>query len=135
MNLNLRDALQSIYDRDGRLTPRSVLDSARHPDSPLHNKFEWNDSVAAERYRLAQAGDLIRKVKIKHRPDKPARVIREFVSVHNADGYAYHPTRVVAVDDRMRTVVLAEMEREWKALKQRYGHLAEFMTMVRSDLG
>jgi hypothetical protein len=41
-----------------------VLDAARHPDSDLHQYFEWDDTVAAEKYRRRQAVDLIGAVTI-----------------------------------------------------------------------
>jgi hypothetical protein len=39
----------------GELSPEKVVDDARPEDSPTHNFFEWNDQVAAERYRVSQA--------------------------------------------------------------------------------
>ena len=34
-------------------------------DDPLHDQFEWNDSAAAVQWRLAQARELIRSVKVE----------------------------------------------------------------------
>ena len=36
---------------DGVLTPSAVVESARDEGSPLHDKFEWDDGVAAEAWR------------------------------------------------------------------------------------
>lgn len=47
----------------GRLTPQAVVDDARDPASPLHERFEWDDSTAAHQYRLSQARELIRTVR------------------------------------------------------------------------
>lgn len=49
----------------GRLTPDAVLKDAKSASSPLHDQFEWNDSVAAVQWRLAQARELIRSVKVE----------------------------------------------------------------------
>lgn len=49
---------------DGVLTPSAVVESARDEGSPLHDKFEWDDGVAAEAWRLEQARRLIRTVKV-----------------------------------------------------------------------
>lgn len=38
--------------------------AAEDPSSPLHTHFTWDDSEAARKYRLAQAGALIRRVKL-----------------------------------------------------------------------
>jgi len=48
--------------RSGILTPSAVVDEARPEDSPLHAAFEWDDSIAAEKYRLEQARRLLRQV-------------------------------------------------------------------------
>lgn len=44
---------------DGTLTSRELLEKARPRNSPIHHLFEWNDSIAAEKYRLKQAGKLV----------------------------------------------------------------------------
>ncbi len=49
----------------GRISPPIVLEDARDPKSPLHNAFEWDDSIAGEKYRLEQAGDIIRCYKVE----------------------------------------------------------------------
>lgn len=54
-------------ESDDKLDKEHVLDAARDPSSPLHPKFEWDDTVAAEAHRLEQARQLIahyRQVKI-----------------------------------------------------------------------
>lgn len=51
-------------EKAGRLTPAEVVDAARNPKSPLHAYFEWDNDRAADAYRLGQARQLIRSVKI-----------------------------------------------------------------------
>jgi len=51
-------------ERDGRLTPESVIAKARNPKSPLHDRFEWDNSAAAHQHRLQQARGLIRSVMV-----------------------------------------------------------------------
>lgn len=52
------DAVES--DIGPRPTPKAVVDHARNPRSPLHSFFCWDDGVAAERYRIIQARELLR---------------------------------------------------------------------------
>lgn len=53
--------LQRIYkaNESKLLMPEDVVDAARDPDNPLHSKFEWDDGIAAEKFRLNQARTLI----------------------------------------------------------------------------
>ena len=47
---------------DGLLQPETVVDEARPVASPLHSRFEWDDRVAGDAYRIWQARQLIRVV-------------------------------------------------------------------------
>ena len=59
------EALKNLEDRNGRLTPTQVVNAARDESSPLHSCFEWDDGLAAESWRIEQARELIRSVKVK----------------------------------------------------------------------
>lgn len=136
--MSLRDQLQTIYDQHGRLEDHVVEMEARDLAHPLHNRFEWDDSVAGYRFRLHQARNLIRSVKITYREadglQGPA-TIRAYHSVPQADGTtAYKRADEIIEDDFTRTLVLRQMERAWKQLQSRYAHFAEFADMVRTDL-
>ena len=48
----------------GLLKVDDVLQEAKDESSPLHTHFEWDDSVAAEAHRKAQARALIQRCKI-----------------------------------------------------------------------
>lgn len=133
----LRDALQDIYNRHGRLTAELVVKEATAETHPLHSRFTWDDEEAGEQWRHHQAAELIRSVKIAYREatdTEQARNVRAYHAVRGPAGYAYQPAETVAADPVMRALVLADMEREWKALHRRYQHFAEFLTMVRADL-
>jgi hypothetical protein len=123
---------------DGVLKPEFVLDAARDPEHPLHSRFEWDDSVAAERFRREQAHRLIQKANISYRApddDGPPRLTRAFVAVRAGEGHVYDPVEEVAEDPLRRKMALADMERDWKQLRQRWEAFREFLEMVRRDLG
>lgn len=63
-------------DGEGFLSPERVLQEAVDESSPLHDYFEWDDTEAARKFRLVQAGLLVRRVRVEvliHR--REARVI------------------------------------------------------------
>lgn len=134
--MNLRDQMQSIYDKHGRLEPAIVVEEARDASHPLHNRFEWDDSVAAHKYRLEQAHELITSIKITFRKaeDTQERSVRAFHAVRDGKGFAYEPVEKVVHNPVIREVVLADMEREWRQLYQRYKTFSEFTAMVRETL-
>lgn len=140
--MNISEALQEIYDRRGELTAQIVVDEARvartRAGKTLHEHLEWNDEIAGDAWRIEQAGQLIRKARVRYEQgdeNKESKDIRIFVSVPREDGgRTYMPTEEVAQDPFASKLVLAEAEREWRSLKRRYEHMSDFMDMVRRDL-
>lgn len=132
---DLRELLLAVRAKHGRLTPELVVKDATDPDHPLHQEFEWDDRVAAGKYRRVQARELIRSVRVSYAAaDGRPTEIRAFQSVRRPTGFVYEPTDEVARDDIAAKVLLADMEREWHALRKRYDSFAEFWALVRSDV-
>ena len=52
-------------EKEGKLTAKELVKVSRPKNAPLHNEFEWNNSIAAEKYREVQAGYIIRSIAIK----------------------------------------------------------------------
>jgi hypothetical protein len=132
--VSLRDHLQEIYDRhEGTLTAELVVATAKPSSHPLHDRFEWNDRIAGHKYRLVQASELIRSVKVTYREpdeDEDGAEVRAWHAVRE-DG-RYEPAEKVAADPQISALVLRQMEMEWKSLHRRYGHMAEFISLVSS---
>lgn len=135
--MSLRAHLTSIYEAHQTLTPKLVVDTARDEAHPLHGRFEWDDTLAGERYREGQAAELIRSVKVIYREatdTEPARMTRAWVAPRNEDNpNAYEPVEKVAADPLMRAMTLRQMERDWRDLKRRYAEFEEFWRLVRSE--
>jgi hypothetical protein len=57
--------LERIWARHGkRLEPLDVVEAARPAKAPLHPCFDWDDKIAAEKYRLQQARMITRNIQI-----------------------------------------------------------------------
>ena len=137
------EALQAIYDELGELSPEVVVDRASDPGHVLHDRFVWDDSVAAARYRLVQASGLIRSVQVEvvRSEDVPPVRVRAFVSDSEIAGVVseetvgrYRPVAEVVSDDVARTAWFRSLERDWQALKRRAGASREFAEMVLADV-
>jgi hypothetical protein len=120
-----------LKQNKGELTPKDVVDDARNSNSPLHSFFEWDDSAAAEEYRLQQARGLIRSVvAIYTRPDAPA--VRTKAMVHiNEPGAPHYREAVQAMSaSKTRKMVLQRAWSELQSWKKRYADLKEFSELV-----
>jgi hypothetical protein len=93
-----QDELFQLNEQLGRLTPIEVLEYAKNPDTALHHQFEWDDTVAASRYRLDQARYCIRRVTVavtnQAEPTKTL-TIRAFSHVPSDGVGVYRPTTVI----------------------------------------
>lgn len=134
--MSLRTHLQTIYEDHGKLTPEIVVDVARPKSHPLHNRFEWNNTLAGELWRREQAAQLIRSVKAVYaKPDSEQRLeIRAWHAIKGPDYNSYEPTEKVIADPISRALLLRDMERDWKALKARYSDFVEFIELVKEDV-
>lgn len=75
----------------GVLIPEQIVEAARDPASPLHEEFEWDDSVAAQQHRLNQARTLIRSIRVMLTIEHisiPSRAYVHDPDLAKAQGYA-----------------------------------------------
>lgn len=135
MSEYVRQRLEEIAQRRGILTPLVVLDEARNPEHPLHGRFEWDDTVAAEKYRLEQAHQLIRVARVSYVDNAgDSQSVRAYQPVARPGGYEYKRSEDIAADPLLTEIVLRDMRREWQTLKRRYERFEEFVAMVRGDV-
>lgn len=96
----------------------------------MHNAFDWDDSVAAENWRLDQAKSLIRSVVIVSAPVGPVpKDLRAFVSIPTKDsdgGRQYEDVVRVMSDAEKRGKLLKQAYAELVAWRNRYRTLVEF---------
>jgi hypothetical protein len=111
------EELERINEKYGQTTAASVVDESRPEEAVLHEAFEWDDEVAAEKHRETQARSLIKTVRIitPDGGDEPA-----FINVKVVKGYL--PAREVASKpDLLKSAKDAAIKRLWEA----ENHLAE----------
>lgn len=60
-------AAEVMYDLSvqGKLTGHDLVEVSRPEDAPLHCEFEWDDAVAAEKYREKQARNMIQHLVVE----------------------------------------------------------------------
>lgn len=138
MSDKVRSELLKIHKRDSGITPQAVVQAARSEKSPLHSHFEWDDTVAGEKFRLDQARQLIR-CEVTHVVglDNLPRNVRAFVSVRpNEEAeQRYIPEEEARLNPFTRALVLQQMRSDIAALTRRYEHLSEYWDMVREMVG
>lgn len=123
----IRAAIMAVK-KDDMISPEKVVEAARPKTSPLHDYFTWDDSYAAQQWRLEQARQLIRVVvDVIDMPDKTQREVRVFVSLpsdrHSEGGYRIL-SRVLN-DEEKKEELLEDALRELIRFREKYDMLKE----------
>lgn len=115
---------QKVADEigEGAVTPEDVLEKAKDKNSELHKCFEWDDSIAAQKYRLQQARAII--VNLVYSPrtedEHPVRCFQI-----TTEKKTYRPTTQVLVQEDEYQALLKRAKAELEAFKRKYHTLTE----------
>jgi hypothetical protein len=119
-------AIAECKDRAGRIRPENVVAAARHPNSILHNEFEWDDAEAAARHRMDRARQLIREVKLVVTYHNMKVAVPFYVSDVTDDSASYvEVARVAKKASVARKTLKDEMARIQSAIRR--GHALAIM--------
>lgn len=120
-----------LRERYGVCPPSMFVEAASPDDSPLHDLFEWDDTIAGPKWRLQQAREIIRSVKvILHEQEKAAPMfvhVRLSTPEGTSDGYV--ETARAMSDAKMRQSVLADARRQLKGIRARYALFSELASV------
>ena len=119
--------LELAAQHDGVLTTAVVIEAARPPSSPIHSEFDWDNSVAADKWRIEQARRLLRVVVRYESPEQRRVEARVFVSLtpDRETGAGYRVTKTVLADPDLRRQLLADARAAMQLFIQKYRELEE----------
>lgn len=122
------DEIQEIGDK---YTPEQIVEKARDKSTELHKCFEWNNKVAANKYRLIQAQNIIRCLVVVNETieDKPLPMIRAIVSTNTRENM-YEPIKITIRNaenfERLKAEALSELE----AFRKKYAVIEEIGDII-----
>lgn len=122
---------QKVADEIGEqlATPQEVLEKARDENSELHKCFEWNDGIAAEKYRLQQArAIIINLVYVKKTKEEESVRCFQITTERNT----YQPTKQFLVQEDEYQALLKRAKAELDAFKRRYASLTELEEVFKA---
>jgi hypothetical protein len=136
--IDINDAVQELERIEGlygSLTPENVLNASRPKNALFHSLFEWNDSVAAEHYRLQQARTILNNIEVKIISDGQPKNIAVYEVISTPAGNQYKNIETFSPDDinfiKMRT------KKELLILKNKlaiYKELSQTTTLIASAI-
>lgn len=117
--------LERIYAQNGELDPAQVVEASRPKKAPLHDCFEWDDAIAAEKYREHQARHIIRSLVAYDESDDAAEPQRAYVSVQES----YRPLEIVLASRDMSAELLQSAYRDMRTFETKYSELQELASV------
>lgn len=111
------------------ITPQNVVDLARDEKSVIHNDFEWDDKIAGEKYRLHQAGDMIRSFVFepKKADEAPTRVLQI-----TTEKSVYQPVKFFLKNEDEYQSLLKRAKAELESFRRRYSTLTELESVFNA---
>ena len=126
--------LKRIANKNGGLLqPETVVESARPIKSPLHSRFEWDNTVAGQQYRIWQARQLIRvSVEVLERTDEVTDVFVSLSTDREKESGGYRIMVDVLTDKQMRAQMLADAMAELEIFRVKYSRLKELAAVFEA---
>ena len=118
--------IEKIEKKHGECTAPLLLEEARNPKSKIHSLFEWDDTVAAEKWRLTQASQIITAVAVIYdENDGEPIVTRAFANVGQKNKGSFVTMAKAMSDEASRAIVLKHALEELQAFQSKYATLTE----------
>lgn len=123
---NVAGAVLSDLESKNSLTPKALLDVSRPVDAPLHNEFEWDDGIAAEKYRESQAAYIIRSIEVVREDKEP---VRAFFKVKQ-DEPSYQRIDAIVSSKSSYESLLDMAKKEMQSFIKKYSDLEELRPVI-----
>ena len=125
----LESTLGQLEKQKGMILPKDLVDIARHEDSPIHEMFEWDDSKAAQEYRLQQARQMIREVRVEIEGKTTQAYYNVKVQEREPSQGYVSVTRILA-DEQMSQSLIKDALREIDHWQKRYETLEQLKGLI-----
>ena len=124
------EKIEEIIQQYGAVTKENFLEASKPADSVTHNLFEWDDTKAAEKYRLHQSNMIINSLTVQVNVENRATPIttRAFVNVQKEDGRQkaeFLRIDTAFSDMECKTIVLANAIQELREFRKKYETYSE----------
>ena len=119
------DEIRALGDE---VTPEQIVDAARDENTELHKCFDWDDTIAAEKWRLHQARQVVCFIVYRERDSSPETApVRVF---HKIDSGGYKPSVMIFRNEDEYQKLLQAAYAELRAFKIKYARLQELSEIL-----
>ena len=127
------ELLEKLEQSDNGLSPSTLLEASREEGSLLHDEFEWNDGIAAEKWRLSQAQKIILNIRvvIEKTDSEQERKERGFVVTPGGNS-AYVSLQAAFSNEEWKNHLLNQAKEEMDMFIAKYSRLTELAPVIEA---
>ena len=122
------EEIERIRANSGKeyIEAEDLLEASREDNAPLHSCFEWDDDLAAEKYRLWQARQIIINITVVIETSNTVPHVRAFVSVADScDKGKFIQIQKALENNEYRAQILRNALVELQTFKHKYSVYSE----------
>lgn len=106
---------------EGRLTAEQFVEENRPEGAPMHGAFDWDNDIAADKWRLHQARHIIASLEIRVEEKPP---VRAFFNITRSEPTYSHIESILQRPDETELLLKTALA-ELTAFRKKYANLKE----------
>lgn len=107
------------------VSAEQIVEFARNPESELHKSFTWDNDIAAEKWRVHEARQVLCNLVIK-KTDGKKQEREEIRLFHNIESGHYKLISVIIQNEDEYQSLLRQCREALQTLKRKYSSLSEY---------
>lgn len=122
---NAQLCAEEIMSIGDDVSAEQVVEFAKNPDSELHKSFTWDNDIAAVKWRVHEARQVLCNLVIK-KVDGEKKKVEPIRLFHKIDNGHYKPISLIIQNEDEYQSLLRQCSEALLALKRKYSNLSEF---------
>ena len=126
---NAEAVYHEIQTLGNSYTPDDIVELAKDESTELHKCFEWDDTIAAEKWRKHTARLICCSLQVVVEKEEKEPVTYRLIQIDRSE-QAYKPVMMTVRNDDEYGRLLKQAKLELKAFKERYKKITELETVI-----
>jgi len=127
-------SLEELKEELGEYKAVDLLEKAKNKNHRLHNYFEWENDIAAEKYRVQQAGYMMRSVRVIIKTIDGPREVPYVISIRSEIDNKRKYTTIARVlnNENYRAQAIKEAMKALNSWKNKYSMYKELTPIFQA---
>lgn len=126
---NAEAVYNEIQELGESYTPDEIVEKAKDPTTELHKCFDWDDTIAAAKWRKHTARLICCSLQVVVAKEEKEPVTYRLIQNDRSE-QAYKPVTLTVRNDSEYDRLLKQAKMELKAFKERYKRITELETVI-----